>query len=77
MPFIGTSQMEKDISGMIALDYAGCTLHPKLAFQFAKHFFLKIYFIEKQTEPKIKNMLQHHSASTLKAMLCYALLPKT
>ena len=39
MPLIGTSQMEKDIRGMIALDYAGCTLHPKLAFQFAKRLF--------------------------------------
>ena len=50
MPFIGTSQMEKDIRGMIALDYAGCTLHPKLAFQFAKHLFENLQ-IEKQTEP--------------------------
>ena len=39
MPFIGTSRMEKDIRGMIALDYAGCTLHLKLAFQFAIFFF--------------------------------------
>ena len=36
--------------GMIALDYAGCTLHPKLAFQFAKHLFDNLK-IEKQTEP--------------------------
>ena len=72
MPFIGTSQMEKDIRGMIALDYAGCTLHPKLAFQFAKRLFEN--FVARKTDWAkklricLQYLLQHYSASIPKGI---------
>ena len=68
------SDGERYQRGMIALDYAGCTLHLKLAFQFAKRLFENLLNRKTHRAKKLrkclKYLLQHYSASILKGIQC-------